>query len=818
MKTRPVPGGVFRSDDRGAAMASRVRPDGKHLVFGGAQYRVKGVTYGGFARRYDGHRFPETEQIGADLALIAATGLNTVRLYDIPPPEMLDMSAECDLRLIVGLGGDDWRMERDTGRAARRRILASGRRSIEQAMSLCAGRGEVMAIAVGNEIPVDLVRLHGAHDVSAVLSELIAEVHSLDPEMMATYVNFPTTEFLDPVGQDLVCFNVFLEDEDTFRRYVRHLQVVSSTRPLLFTEIGLAAEVHGESAQANLLDTQLRVLDEEGVAGATVYGWTDEWAVNDEPVTGWGFGITDAERAPKAALTRVEEWCERTSIDLRDDWPLVTVVVCAYNEERTLGECLDSLAAGTYPNLEVIVCDDGSTDRTAEIAGRYSFKLLQLSHGGLSRARNAGLEAASGEIIAYLDADAACHPEWPFHLVLSLDQDVAATGGPNLPWEQADFIERAVARSPGSPAEVLIADDRAEHVPGCNMAFSTKALNAIGGFDVAYTAAGDDVDICWKLLDGGAQIAFSPAAQIRHHRRSTVKGYLKQQRGYGRAERMLSGPHRGRFNRLGQASWKGFIYGGSRVLPSLLRPVIYHGWQGLASYQPVTEETSAVAASWAGSLLPLTLLSAAIGVALAPLSVWWLSLTVASILTVVGYGITIAIAVPSEPDEKHSTLARALIGSLHVMQPFARLWGRLRTRPLKRAEAPHPWLGSRPDWLKQLAGELRSLGVTVQEGGPSQGWDLQVNAGPFASMRLVLAVVWNWEPRWRARYAPRRSLLAVLAVSIGLALLDPWYGAGLAAAAALWTLMKLVRARSKVIAAIEETTQGAAIVASPEPR
>ena len=212
-------------------MASRVRSDWKHLVLRGAPYRVKGVTYGGFARRDDGYRFPETEQIGADLALVAATGLNTVRLYDIPPPEMLDMSAAYELRLIVGLGGDDWRMERDVDRAARRRILASGRRSVEQAMSLCAGRGEVMAIAVGNEIPVDLVRLHGAVDVSAVLSELIADVHLLDPEMMATYVNFPTTEFLDPVGQDLVCFNVFLEDENTFRRYVRHLQVVSSTRP-----------------------------------------------------------------------------------------------------------------------------------------------------------------------------------------------------------------------------------------------------------------------------------------------------------------------------------------------------------------------------------------------------------------------------------------------------------------------------------------------------------------------------------------------------------------------------------------------------------
>src|SRR5204863_231586 len=82
------------------------------------------------------------------------------------------------------------------------------------------------------------------------------------------------------------------------------------------------------------------------------------------------------------------------------------------------------------------------------------------------RARNAGLEAATGEIVAYLDADAECHPEWPFHLVISLEGDsVAATGGPNPAPPGAPFAERAVAQAPGGPVHVLVADDRAEHVP-----------------------------------------------------------------------------------------------------------------------------------------------------------------------------------------------------------------------------------------------------------------------------------------------------------------------------------------------------------------
>jgi glycosyltransferase involved in cell wall biosynthesis len=156
---------------------------------------------------------------------------------------------------------------------------------------------------------------------------------------------------------------------------------------------------------------------------------------------------------------------------LRSDWPALSVVVCAYNEERYLGDCLESLLHLDYPNLDVVICDDGSTDRTLEIASRYPFRIQALEHKGLSAARNAGLEVARGDLIAYLDADAACDPDWPYHLALSFESGVDATGGPNLPVPSAGFAERVVAYSPGGPMQVLITDDRAEHVVGANMAF-----------------------------------------------------------------------------------------------------------------------------------------------------------------------------------------------------------------------------------------------------------------------------------------------------------------------------------------------------------
>jgi hypothetical protein len=165
----------------------------------------------------------------------------------------------------------DWRDEDRPGRAAQARIRDAGRRAVENAMHLCAGRPEVLAVAVGNEVPGDIVRLHGAGAVEEVLTTLIEAVHQIDPGMLATYCNYPTTEYLQAPGQDLVCFNVFLESPERFRAYLAHLQVISGSLPLVLTELGLGSERHGEREQADVVDWQLQAVDEAGCAGATLF-------------------------------------------------------------------------------------------------------------------------------------------------------------------------------------------------------------------------------------------------------------------------------------------------------------------------------------------------------------------------------------------------------------------------------------------------------------------------------------------------------------------------------------------------------------------
>src|SRR6185436_3405801 len=165
-------------------------------------------------------------------------------------------------------------------------------------------------------------------------------------------------------------------------------------------------------------------------------------------------------------------------------WPRVSVVVCTFNGEKTLAGCLDGLEEVDYPDFEVIVVNDGSTDSTGLIASEYDVRLIDTENRGLARARNVGLHAANGEIVAYLDDDARPDRDWLRYLALAFARGThAGFGGPNIPPPESTTIASCVAHSPGGPTHVLVSDSEAEHIPGCNMAFRKSALDEVEGFD-----------------------------------------------------------------------------------------------------------------------------------------------------------------------------------------------------------------------------------------------------------------------------------------------------------------------------------------------
>jgi hypothetical protein len=132
----------------------------------------------------------------------------------------------------------------------------------------------------------------------------------------------------------------------------------------------------------------------------------------------------------------------------------------------------------------------------------------------------------------------------------------------------------------------MLDDEEAEHLPGCNLAVTKAAFDAIGGFDARFHTAGDDVDFCWRLREAGYRLGFAPGAFVWHRRRAGIRAFLRQQRGYGRAERLLIAKHPQRFCKRGGARWQGFVYAGGPLRASA-DSVIYHGPMGMAGYQPV---------------------------------------------------------------------------------------------------------------------------------------------------------------------------------------------------------------------------------------
>jgi glycosyltransferase involved in cell wall biosynthesis len=552
------------------------------FVEGDRKFFARGVSYGPVPPTL-GEPFPEKPLVESDFAQIRALGANTIRVYHLPPDWLIGLAQEFGLRLLVGIPWAQHLRFLDL-RSDRREIQ---RRVRDAAHALRHWPEAVLGLLVGNEIPPDVVRWYEAPRVGRFLRSLADEVKAVDPEALVSYANFPMTEYLEVDGLDFLSFNVYLHRIDALGRYLGRLQNMAAPRPLLLTEFGIDSIREGEARQAKIVARSVEEAARLGCAGTVVFSYTDEWHTGGFDVHDWAFGLVTRDRKAKPAFAAVQG-CYRAEIpELPDPAPFVSVIVCAYQAERTLQECLESLRRLRYPRFEVIVVDDGSTDGTRAIAERFpEFRLISHENRGLSAARNDGIRAARGEVVAFTDADCAADPDWLcFLLHRLLAGEFAGVGGPNLPPVEEEWVAAAVARVPGGPMHVLLTDWEAEHVPGCNMAFWRRRLEEIGLFDPLFRTAGDDVDICWRLQDAGHAIGFAASALVWHRRRHTLRACLAQQAGYGRAEALLQLKHPHRCNGFGQLRWLGRIY--TPVVRSLFggQGVVYGGRFGRALFQ-----------------------------------------------------------------------------------------------------------------------------------------------------------------------------------------------------------------------------------------
>ena len=445
-------------------------------------------------------------------------------------------------------------------------------------------------------------------------------------------------------------------------------------------------------------------------------------------------------------------------------WPSISVVCCSYNGSATIRDTLDALKGLEYPDFEVIVVDDGSTDATPGIASEYAVRLISTDNRGLSSARNTGAQAATGEIVAYIDDDAYPDRHWLHSLGRAFREGGwAAVGGPNILPPDSNGTSECVSHSPGGPVHVLITDVEAEHIPGCNLAVRKDAFDQIGGFDTRFRVAGDDVDFCWRLHERELRIGFHHGAMVFHHCRSSIRRYWRQQKGYGEAEALLERKWPEKYNVAGHLSWVGRLYGNAFFQNfGSAPPRVYYGVWGSAPFQalyhrgPGTILSLAMMPEWHLLLWALTVM--------AVLGIFWPPLLLAVPVLAFAGGVTIwralSLAIKASRGRgPKSFLDQARFVSvtawLHLIQPLARLWGRFgegltpwRHHGLSEFTVPRKlnlsvwsetWR-SAPDWVDRLRDQLRAQGARTFFGGPTDRWDLEVRGGVFGGARMLLAV------------------------------------------------------------------------------
>ena len=195
--------------------------------------------------------------------------------------------------------------------------------------------------------------------------------------------------------------------------------------------------------------------------------------------------------------------CSGASFKLTPSALRVSVVIPAYNYGRFLAEAIDSAFSQTLPPLEVIVVDDGSTDETAEVLARYGDRLrvFQRQNGGVAAARNFGAAQASGDVLAFLDADDI----WVPHKLemqmarLQRDPDLGMVHCGLEVFDNNGKTEIRLDGLEGHIAPAMLQFEKTRFVAtGSTMFISKRIFEELGGFDPRLSPS-EDWDLCYRI-------------------------------------------------------------------------------------------------------------------------------------------------------------------------------------------------------------------------------------------------------------------------------------------------------------------------------
>jgi cellulose synthase/poly-beta-1,6-N-acetylglucosamine synthase-like glycosyltransferase len=228
--------------------------------------------------------------------------------------------------------------------------------------------------------------------------------------------------------------------------------------------------------------------------------------------------------------------------------PFVSVVLPAEHAEGDLSRCLASLARLEYPRdrYEIVLV----VDRPAEAAGHVAsdrIRVMTEARPGVCHARNAGIIASRGEVVAFTDTDCSVSTIWLRELARGFDDPgVGVVAGAIFPFPPTTDAERyAARRASHSQLRPLSAPEHAFALSP-NLAFRRQPLVRVGMFDPTFPGGGwEDADLCWRFgQETGLALAYSPRAVVFHRYRSTASAFLAQHYRYGYGLGLLYAKHR----------------------------------------------------------------------------------------------------------------------------------------------------------------------------------------------------------------------------------------------------------------------------------
>ena len=220
--------------------------------------------------------------------------------------------------------------------------------------------------------------------------------------------------------------------------------------------------------------------------------------------------------------------------DVTDGKSLVTVIVPAYNEEKAIGKTVEALLKLSYVNKEIIVVDDGSTDKTFEVARKYEnafINVITKPNGGKWDALNTGVKAAKGEFIVCIDADTLIDSDAIQHLINHFsDPDVAAVAG-NVKvgnrhslLTKLQALEYVVGINLYRRSEAFL--EKVTVVPGPIGAFRASVLKEVGLFEGDTVA--EDADVTYKILKAGYKTVYESRAIVYTEAPTSMTELAKQ--------------------------------------------------------------------------------------------------------------------------------------------------------------------------------------------------------------------------------------------------------------------------------------------------